>query len=183
MGESDIDPDTVYAAEPEQAVEPEPEPEAKPKRKRTRKSKTKNPEPLDPAALAKKALEAGNKELRKHSNYAKFLPADQLSEKQLHNAVKYVAKGEKVEDVLGMYDESLFDSGKSGIVLTRTTLYSGWAKKNPVNLRTLKQVHVGDRSCHLVMLFEDGHCEDVFFNNDYLAVKAILDVYIEAYQQ
>ena len=134
--------------------------------------------PLNPRLLAAKAMHEGTKELKKRSEYFRFIAAHEMTQKQLENAVTYIAKGEKTEDVMGMYDGSLFNNGKDGIVLTKTTLYSRSAKKNPVDLQTLKEVHVGNSSCHLILIYKDGRCEDVFFNLDYLAVKAVLEVYI-----
>ena len=123
-------------------------------------------------------MQEGTKELKKRSEYFRFIAAHEMTQKQLENAVTYIAKGEKTEDVMGMYDGSLFNNGKDGVVLTKTTLYSRSAKKNPVDLQTLKEVHVGNSSCHLILIYKDGRCEDVFFNLDYLAVKAVLEVYI-----
>jgi len=138
--------------------------------------------PYDLVELGTLAIKAANQFLLEQDDftYGGFRTASELTSKQLNGAISKIAKGEKKEDILGMLDDSVFKSGKSGIVLTKTTLYSSWAKKNPVDLRTIKKVSVfGDDDCYLLLEY-DTRYEKVFFNNDYLLVKAILQVYVDA---
>lgn len=148
----------------------------------TRRIRT-EPLPTDPVQLANFALSEGNREIRARGSSGTFLPAAKLTPKQLKGAVGSIAKGEKEEDVMGMMDDSIFGSGKSGVVLTKTKLYSSWAKKNPIDIHHLVKIEQGKSSCHLLLTYDDYHQEDVFYNNDYLALKAILDVYLDAKEQ
>ena len=141
------------------------------------------PLPTDPVQLANFAMSEGNREIRARGASGSFLPAGKLTPKQLRGAVGSIAKGEKEEDVLGMMDDTLFGSGKSGVVLTKTKLYSSWAKKHPIDIHHLVKIEQGKSSCHLLLTYDDYHQEDIFYNNDYLALKAVLDVYLEARNQ
>lgn len=145
----------------------------------TRRIRT-EPLPTDPIQLANFALSEGNREIRARGASGTFLPAAKLTPKQRKGAVSSIAKGEKEEDILGMMDDTLFGSGKSGVVLTKTRLYSSWAKKHPIDVHHLIKIEQGKGSCHLLLTYDDYHQEDVFYNNDYLALKAILDVYLDA---
>ena len=141
--------------------------------------------PYDLAELGVLAIKEANRFLIENDDdaYGGFLLANELTPKQLNGAVAKIAKGEKKEDIIGMRDESIFKSGKSGIVLTKTTLYSSWAKKHPVDLQTLKRVSVlDDGDCDLLLEYE-SRFERVFFNTDYLLIKAILQVYVDANHQ
>ena len=164
-GESDIDPDAHYMAEP-QAV-PEPEPEAP----------TTIRIPLSPAMLAEHAMSAANDVLKKANSPFAFSPARSLSGKQLQNAMGFLPKQEKVENILGFLDSSLFGSGKDGVVLTKTHLYYKFSKKQPVDLATLENVQ-SEESHYLLLTYKNGQRERIFFSIYYLAVKAVLEVYI-----
>ncbi len=62
-------------------------------------------------------LERAVRTYRKLTN-RNFVPASQLSEKQISNAIKHIDKYVKPEDVVAFLDSTLFASGKSGILLT-----------------------------------------------------------------
>lgn len=141
--------------------------------------------PYDPVELGTLAIKEANKFLIETDDLIDggFRTASELTPKQLNGAISKIAKGEKKEDILGMMDDSIFKSGKSGIVLTKTALYSSWAKKHPVDLRTIKRVSVfDDNDCYLLLEY-DTRFERVFFNNDYLLIKTILQVYADANNQ
>ncbi len=62
-------------------------------------------------------LEKAVKTYKKVSN-RNFVPASKLSEKQISNAIKHIDKYVKPEDVVAFLDNTLFSSGKGGILLT-----------------------------------------------------------------
>lgn len=145
----------------------------------------KQKKPYDPIELGLLAIKEANRYLIETDDltYGGFRAASELTPKQLNGAISKIAKGEKQEDILGMLDDSLFKSGKSGIVLSKTKLYSSWAKKTPVDLRTIKKVSTADEDKCYLLLEYDTHFERVFFNNNYLLVKTILQVYVDANNQ
>ncbi len=53
-----------------------------------------------------------------------FQTAEQMKPKVMKNALKKVACGATREDVIGMYDTTVFSSGKSGFVFTNSGIYS-----------------------------------------------------------
>lgn len=129
-------------------------------------------------------MKVGNEKIHEKdpNYYTSFIPAEKMTPKQFNGALSKIAKGEKKEDILGMMDDTLFSNGKSGIVLSKTKLYSSWAKKNPVDLQALRQVEDIENRCRLLLIYDD-HTEEVFFNNDYLIIKAMLQVYVDANNQ
>ena len=162
-------------------------PDEKPKAKRSRQktsTEKKVKKPYDPVELAEIAMKVGNKKIHEKdpNYYTSFIPAEKMTPKQFNGALSKIAKGEKKEDILGMMDDTLFSNGKSGIVLSKTKLYSSWAKKNPVDLQALRQVEDIENRCRLLLIYDD-HTEEVFFNNDYLIIKAMLQVYVDANNQ
>lgn len=159
----------------------------KPKAKRSRQKTStgkKVKKPYDPVELAEIAMKVGNEKIHEKdpNYYTSFIPAEKMTPKQFNGALSKIAKGEKKEDILGMMDDTLFSNGKSGIVLSKTKLYSSWAKKNPVDLQALRQVEDIENRCRLLLIYDD-HTEEVFFNNDYLIIKAMLQVYVDANNQ
>ncbi|HAB00069.1 MAG TPA: hypothetical protein DCE08_00805 [Ruminococcaceae bacterium] len=53
-----------------------------------------------------------------------FQTAEEMKPKVMENALKKVACGVTREDVIGMYDTTVFSSGKSGFVFTNSGIYS-----------------------------------------------------------
>ena len=173
------EPEPVVVPEPEPVVVPEPEPEVAPKPASRPTFKYQAPAKLSPAMLAEKAMSVGSQALKDNNHYGVFTPVRNLTPKQIQNALSHIALGAREQDILGMFDASLFSNGKDGIVLTKTTLYTRWARKNPVDLRSLRKVEISSKSSHLLLTYADGRTEDVFQNIYYREVKAILEVYIE----
>ena len=53
-----------------------------------------------------------------------FLPVVKLKDKVIRNALSGYAKGCRREDIIGIYDTTVFGSGKNGILLAVDGLYS-----------------------------------------------------------
>lgn len=186
-----LEPVHIPNSKPEPTIIPKPVPVVTPvKQKPEAGAKTKqesmphSDHKLKEFMLAEKAMAAGTKELY---SYQSFTPAYALSQEQLENAVANIAKGEKKENILGMFDEgkqySFRRPGEYGVVLTKTTLYCSLAKQNPVDLKTLRMVRMGKEHRHLELFYADGRKEDVCFEHHYQVVKAVLEVYAEANRQ
>ena len=124
-------------------------------------------------------MAAANDALRKANFHGKFFPARNLSEKQLKNILSFLPKQEQLETIFGFYDTSLFDNGKDGFVLTKTHLYYKFSRKQPVELATVDHVGLNDKNHHLLITYKSGYREDIYFSIYHLAVKALLEVYIE----
>lgn len=54
---------------------------------------------------------------------SKYVPAEQLKEKVISNALRY-ATGCKREDIVAIYDTTIFSNGKSGFLLSTSFLYN-----------------------------------------------------------
>ena len=124
-------------------------------------SKTGTQEPLRKAVFACNE----NKAVRK-SFYFKF--ADEVSQKQLENAVNAIAKGKITHsDIIAIMDDTLRQNGKSGYIVTKNHFFAGGTGFLSTNfdftLDNLTQAEIS-KSDHLRLSYKNGNCEDLFFS-------------------
>ena len=130
-------------------------------------AEVKKPVAVDPVAALRTAVRVanGNKEVRK-SFYFQF--ANDVSQKQLANAVKAIAKN-KIEqsEIIAIMDDTLSENGKSGYVVTKKQFFSGGTGFLSTNfdfpLEGLKGVTM-PKNDHLALTYEDGRGVDQFFS-------------------
>ncbi len=145
--------------------------------------KRSEPLPTDPVSLANFAMSEYNREVTARGGYGKFEPTNRMTDKQIRGALGSYAKGARAEDVLGVMDDTIFKSGKSGFLLTNTMLYNSHEKKNPVDITRLVKIEQGRRESYLKLTLDDHYQMESYFCLDYLAVKMLLQVYIDAKNQ
>ena len=130
-------------------------------------AEVKKPVAVDPVAALRTAVRVANenKEVRK-SFYFQF--AKDVSQKQLANAVKAIAKN-KIEqsEIIAIMDDTLSENGKSGFVVTKKQFFSGGTGFLSTNfdfpLEGLKWVSM-PKNDHLALTYEDGRGVDQFFS-------------------
>lgn len=52
-----------------------------------------------------------------------YLGSDEIPKRVIENAIKYYASGVDVSSIIGIYDTTLFDTGKNGFVFTDDRFY------------------------------------------------------------
>ncbi len=95
-----------------------------------------------------------------HSKSSFFVKASALKPKQLVNAVKHIAKGEKEENIVAMMDITVLSSGKKGIVITEDKVYfndcfsiAGNHIRKYSDINRLCRVEKKDDTYHYVCLY------------------------------
>lgn len=69
-----------------------------------------------------------------HEKPACFVPADELKQSVMENALKAYGHGCAAEDVVALMDTTLLHSGKDGYLLSKDALYGkGWETPAPLN--------------------------------------------------
>lgn len=102
----------------------------------------------------------------KKSFYLKYL--DELSQKQLDNAVSAIAKNKIVQsDIVALMDDTVRGNGKSGFIITADHFYSGGTGILSTNfdfeLSGLVKVEISNKD-HLILTYANGRTIDYFFS-------------------
>lgn len=108
--------------------------------------------------------------------YSKFSLKEDLSDKQIQNALKHIASDIKENDIIAFYDVTLSNNGKEGTLIAKNAVYCDY-KKAKVPFAGLKDITVtkkGKASINASFTYEDGHTITCF-----LTTGTEIDLFID----
>ncbi len=103
---------------------------------------------------------------------------ERVGDRVIYNAIKKYADGADIDDVCAILDTTVFSSGKTGFLVTKTTLYSDCLKEKTICLYRIKDVCIKSKS-HLSITYTDDTSKDYFFNIYYKTMYAFFNYIIE----
>ena len=103
---------------------------------------------------------------------------ERVGDRVIYNAIKKYADGADIDDVCAILDTTVFSSGKTGFLVTKTTLYSDCLKEKTICLYRIKDVCITSKS-HLSITYTDDTSKDYFFNIYYKTMYAFFNYIIE----
>ncbi len=133
-----------------------------------------------PKTTLKKALPGINRVLHEESSIYTFLPAGELRDKTLDNALKHVAPKCAKKNVVALWDTTLFKSGKDGFLLAQDGLYSNYFERfggtaPKIAFEGLIRLEIkSDQSDYVIAGYEDGSSETVYCSIYTKAVMRLL---------
>lgn len=104
-----------------------------------------------------------------------FVFLNQLKKNQINNIIQKFDPFLREDRIVAFCDDTLLNSGKSGILITEDKLYYSFYKKDPVMLSKIKSVKLLDKE-HIEITYNDLTTERKFYSTNTLRVYDILDM-------
>lgn len=106
----------------------------------------------------------------------KILYKDQLKPRQIRTAIRTFAKGINADDIVGMLDTTIFESGKEGFLFTDSAFYfSAFNKKYSISLKELQSASIHDKT-DIIINFYNGTRIRAFIGFGYEEICDILNI-------
>ena len=107
-----------------------------------------------------------------------FSVREQTADRRIYNAIKRYAEDADINDVCAILDTTIFESGKTGFLVTKTQLYGDILNGNIINLTKIKSVRMSKKS-YLLITYTDNTEKEHFFNIYYFIIYQFLTYIIE----
>ena len=110
----------------------------------------------------------------------RFKTPSELKEKQITNALRAFPFSFTRDDILFLFDDTLFENGKSGYLITEGHFYSTGLllDKFDIDLKALCSANVYNKD-HIIVTYDNGANATHFFNNNAKHLIDFFNIYFE----
>lgn len=90
------------------------------------------------------------------SSSSRIMSVSECGETKVANAIGAYAKNVKMEDVIGITDNTLFGSAKEGCIITKDALYSDGFRGRCIEFNKIASYKIGEKQFQVDITYQDG---------------------------